>query len=199
MKKFRMFLIVYFLLFNLFSFAQNENELSRHRHVNEFVQELLSKKIDTFCDYEVFTEKTEAMYTQYLFWNDQGKTKVKKLELNHNYSVIEINADEIWQYLLTNREKIKTEDVKFFSILKNGQIQDVISQGNYFREFNLLVNSEVIKFWTSSFDFQKNDRLDGKKVENVYFEHNNNLKGKFALDQLENFLKKLERQKAFKD
>jgi len=201
MKKTRI-LIITLLFASVKLFAQDENELSRHKTVNEFVSELISKKIDTICDYEVFTEKTDAMYTQYVFWKENGKTNIKKLELENNYPIIETNAEEIWNYLLQNNDAIKNEDVKTFSISENingqNQVQTIISQGNHFREFNLYLVGNITKFWTSSFDFQKNERFDRKKFDNVYFEHNNNLKGKLVLDKFEDFLKKLEKERVFK-
>lgn len=199
MNKIQTLLKLIFLFLSFLSFAQNDNELSRHKTVNEFVESLVQRKIDTICDYEVFTEKTDAMYTQYVFWRENGKTKIKKLELEHNYKLVQADADEIWKNLLENKNVIQSEKVQSFSYVENNEIQEVISQGNHFREFNLLTNGKMVKFWTSSYDFQKNDRFGGRKVENLYYDHNNNLKGKFVLDQFEIFLKKLERQNFFKE
>ena len=202
MKGLKSNLTIIFILFVSCVFAQDKVELSRHESVNEFVQELIKNKIDTICDYEVFTEKTEAMYTQYIFWKENGKTKIKKLELEQNYPILEIPANEMWQNLLLNNDIIKNEKVESFSFTEkiNGkdEVREVISEGNNFREFNFYLNSSITKFWTSSFDFQKTEKFDGKKQSNIYFEHNNNLKGKFIIDQLENIVHRLEKAKRFK-
>ncbi len=198
MNNLKMLLKLYLLLFSCFSFSQNENELSRHNEVNEFVKHLLSRKIDTICDYEVFNEETEALYTQYVLWNENGKTKIKKLEHERNYPVVETNADEIWQFLLKNRENIKSENVKPFSFMKGNKLHDIVSEGGNFQEFNLYIGGEILRFWTSSFDFQKIEKINGKKVENVNFEHNNNLNGKLVLDKFQKLFKELEKQELFK-
>ena len=197
MNKIKIFFKVYFTLFTCIIFAQTE-ELSRHNEVNDFVKELTKKNIDTICDYELFSAETEAMYTQYVFWKENGKTKLKKIELNSNFPIIEIEVDELWQYLFSNIEIIKTEEVKSFSFIKNNETKEVVSQSEDIKEFNLLLKGIMIKFWTSGFDFQKTEKIEGEKVNNIYFEYNKNLKGKSVIDQLQVITKKLEKLKAFK-
>ena len=196
MKKLKLFLTVFLVIIPLLTYSQSE-ELSRHSSVNKFVSELLNSKIDTICDYEIFNEKNEAKYTQYVFWKENGKTKLKKIEHQKNYPVIEVDAENIWNYLFSNIEIIKKEDVKFFAFQKNNETSDLISQGIDIKEFNFYLKGTIVKFWTSSFDFQKTEKVDGKKVANLYFEHNNNLKGKTVIDMFASLAKILEKKRVF--
>ena len=196
MKKLKTFPIFLLIIIPFFTYSQTE-ELSRHSSVNEFVTELQKSKIDTICDYEIFNEKSEAMYTQYVFWKENGKTKLKKIEVKKNYPIIEIEAENIWVFLFSNIEIHKNESTKFFAFQENNQIQDLISEGTDIKEFNLFLNGNMVKFWTSSFDFQKTEKVDGKKVTNIYFEYNNNLKGKVAIDMFDLLSKTLEKKRAF--
>jgi hypothetical protein len=197
MDKIKSSLSIFFLLFVSSTYAQDE-ELSRHNAVNDFVNELIKKDIDTICDYEIFTDKTSSMYTQYIFWKENGKTKLKKIELNKNYENIEVETDDFWTTLLSNIDIIEKEEVKSFGFIKKikgkDEVLNVVSDGGDIKEFNTYLKGKMIKFWTSSSDFQHTDIIENKNVININFEYNNNLKGKSIIDKLEMITTKLEKE-----
>ena len=198
MKNFKKIFNAYILLFSCFCFAQNENMLSRHTEVNEFVSELYNRQIDTICDYEVFTKKTEAKYTQYIFWKEKGKTKLKKLETGKLYPIIDVSIEEIWHYFFSNLKTMKNEEIKSFAFMENNELIDVASQANEIKEFNLFLNGYILKCWTESTFFQKTEKIGSQNVTNVNFEYNKNTKLKSMIDKLNEAVKNLEKLKAFK-
>jgi len=195
----KLYLTLSLALLSFSIFAQNSSKLSVHHEVNDFVSQLISQKIDTICDYEVHDSKTDVFYTQYILWKENGKTRIKKIEYGKDFPIIETEAEGIWKYLFLNNETIKNEDINSFSYkTSEDKIVTFASESNYSRNVIYYTKGEITRFSISNFDLQKDERLDGRIVENIYFEHNNNLRGTILLNQLENLIQKLHREKRFK-
>jgi hypothetical protein len=191
-------IFIFFTILTCGKIYSQIDSLSRHSEVNEFVKELVGKKIDTICDYETFSRKKGQIVAQYIFWKENGKTKLKKIEQGKTHEIIDTQIEEIWQYFFSNLEVMKNEEVKSFQYLENKEIIDVASYGEGVKEFNLFLNGYILKCWTEDSYFSKTQKI-GKKIQtNINFEDNKNSKLKFVIDKLDMAIKNLEKDNVFK-
>lgn len=110
--------------------------------VNNYVNELKVKNIDTVCVYQDYCvgcmyrwKKDEdkcnfegLFISTYIFWVDKGQTFMTKKDNCFDYSIIKITNDSIWTTFFKDQDKIKKEELKIpqYIELKNGK-QEIYS------------------------------------------------------------------------
>ncbi len=192
---------MFFIFFTILAYGKIYSQidsLSRHSEVNEFIKELVEKKVDTICDYETFSRKKGQIVAQYIFWKENGKTKLKKLEEGKVNPIIDVQIEEIWEYFFSNLEAMKNEEVKSFAFMEDNETIDVAAYGEGVKQFNLFLNGYILKCWTEDSFFTKTQKIGNKIQTNVNFEDNKNSKLKFVIDKLDMAIQNLEKNNAFK-
>src|SRR5690606_4497454 len=114
--------------------AQNTNE-RLDTLVQDFVQQLFEKNIDTVCVYQKFcvgysiTWKNEKdkcnfkglLVSSYIIWLDKGQTFMTKKDNCFDYSTIKFRNEPFWDFYFANKYTIAKEEIKlpqFIEVVK---------------------------------------------------------------------------------
>lgn len=185
-------------MFCISSFSQNSTD--------QFLKELKLKKIDTICtfkDYsvgsvQIFDKNEEDKYCEldyynlptFILWKENGKIFLTKTDNCFKYSILEINAEKIWQSYFENEKIIKTEKVKSFQFveIKNGKkrILNSMVDHSHHQEFKIFTKNEIIEKHFDDFDLQKTEQ-NGNEI-NINYKNNMNLKSKKLIDKISNIV-----------
>jgi len=138
----------------------------------------------------------------YIFWIKHGKTFLSKKDNCFDYSTVEIKADSIWNYFFTNRKLISNEKVKTFQYYyyqKNKRkIVNLTIDHSGHENLKMIVGSNTTEVLFDSFDLQPNDGDQDKKIINLNYKHNLNLKSKHLIDELNKITWMIEDNKLLK-
>ena len=185
-------------MFCISSFSQNSTD--------QFLKELKLKKIDAICtfkDYsvgsvQIFDKNEEDKYCEldyynlptFILWKENGKIFLTKTDNCFKYSILEINAEKIWQSYFENEKIIKTEKVKSFQFveIKNGKkrILNSMVDHSHHQEFKIFTKNEIIEKHFDDFDLQKTEQ-NGNEI-NINYKNNMNLKSKKLIDKISNIV-----------
>ena len=185
-------------MFCISSFSQNSTD--------QFLKELKLKKIDTICtfaDYsvgsvQIFDKNEDDKYCEldyynlptFILWKENGKIFLTKTDNCFKYSILEINAEKIWQSYFENEKIIKTEKVKSFQFveIKNGKkrILNSMVDHSHHQEFKIFTKNEIIEKHFDDFDLQKTEQ-NGNEI-NINYKNNMNLKSKKLIDKISNIV-----------
>jgi hypothetical protein len=128
-------------------------------------------------------------------WIKQGKTFLSKKDNCFDYSTIEIDSTALWKIFFKNKKHIRKEKVKIFEYVvyenKKKEVYFMMRDHSHHRDFEIIVNTDTVKMEFDDFDLQKHSN----KEVNMNYEHNNNLKGKLIVDELEKLTQEIETNK----
>ena len=134
---------------------------------------------------KIYSDRTNCNFEEYPFeiiivWNENNKTKFTKYDNCSVYnSEISSETENLWDFINTSFEKIKTEKILPYT-LKNNSIIMIDHSCQY--EFIIQINNNRIKKAFDSFDL-----TDEKDQENINFKSNNSL----AIVKLQKLITKL--------
>ncbi|MCX6146624.1 MAG: hypothetical protein NTW25_05150 [Candidatus Kapabacteria bacterium] len=200
--------IVFILFLIAFNFAKSEDESLNYLQadVKEFISELKKKDVDTICIIEHYTQggcylgiddTSDYFYQTYnILWKKNNVTYFTKVNHKFNYSIIEIQNDEIWNFFFENKDGIKNETIKGFSYKTKVNNKDNINfidlSPTYHENFKFLINSEIIEKDFNSFRFNKTHGSGSEITTNMNYDFNINLKSKLLLDKLDSLVHKID-------
>lgn len=212
--------ILFLLLFcvTLTGNAQSNSEIKIDNLVSNYIQELQNKKIDTICVYESYcvgyvmtfdeslvgSKETCIDYLTnepvYVFWKEDGKTFLTKINYCWEFSKNKISKDDFWEIYNSNKKNIKKEKVKPFEFetFKNSKNVKYIKMVDHscHQNFRLILNGKTIEKRFDEFALQKKDEYSPEL--NINYEHNINLKSKSIVDILEKITSEAEKNNTFK-
>lgn len=179
--------------------------------VRDYTKTLLKSGIDTICVYEeycngcyFFNEKQEHLCQEkilflptYILWKQKGNTYMTKKDICFDYSTQKISDGSFWQYYISNREKLKKEELKKpqYMEIVNGkkQVKTIdIENSIYFRISIFAGKDSMIKV-INNFFFTK--ELGPKEEINLNYDHNHNSLLNHLHLLLQNIIKKEKEKK----
>lgn len=211
--------LILFILFFIFSGnAQTNQKLNINELVSNYIKELQNKKIDTICIYESYcvgyvmtfdeplvgSKETCTDYLTnepiYIFWKEDGKTFLTKINYCWEFSKIEIYQDNFWKIYFSNKKNIEKERVKPFEFetfenSKNVKHLKMVDHSCH-RNFKVLIKGETIEKRFDEFALQEKDEYSPEL--NINYEHNINLKSKQIIDILKKTTSEAEKNNTFK-
>lgn len=206
------------MFFNFSGNAQTNQKISINELVSDFVKELQNKKIDTICAYESYcvgyimtfdeplvgSKETCIDYLTnepiYVFWKENGKTFLTKINYCWKFSKIDISKDDFWEIYISNKKTIEKEKVKPFeyeTFENSNNVKHVkMVDHSCHKNFRLLLKGETIEKRFDEFDLQKKDEYSPEL--NINYEHNINLKSKLIIDIIKKITSDAEKNNTFK-
>lgn len=198
----RIIILLFFILnpFNISILGQNINFYHLDSLTMDFVNELQCQNIDTICIYKDYCvgcvhvvdscSSNHFFMSIYILWASDGKTFLHKKDNCFNYTTIEIDAQPMWNIFFKHQRKIQKEEVKIFEYqrMRKGVRFIKFINHSYFREFSFFIEDKIIKMNFDEYDLKKDDN----GIKNINYSHNQNLKGKLLVDELDNLIRGLE-------
>lgn len=198
--------------------AQTNQKVKIDELVSDYIKELQSQKIDTICVYESYcvgyiktydepingTKETCIDYLTnepvYVFWKEDGKTFLTKINYCWKFSKIEIPKDDFWQIYILNKKIIKEEKIlsyeyETFENSKKVKYRIAVDHSCH-NDFRLLLNGEIIEKRFHDFVLQEKDQ-DSSNL-NINYKHNISLKSKLIVDILKKITSEAEKNNTFK-
>lgn len=170
-----------FLLFSFFiiniSFSQ---ETVEEYELEEFISYLKSKKVETFFQFKksnyndvgIYNENDcYAFYEIYVFWENDGKNYLKKFNDCNYYKTFEISNSKVIQYFKRNKDKIKNEIVKEYTIKENDSISITMNVSH--SAIDKLIFEDINRIFEK--EFEPFNLTTDKKEKNIYYKYNNEL------------------------
>ncbi|MDR1764221.1 MAG: hypothetical protein LBR64_09805 [Dysgonamonadaceae bacterium] len=176
--------------------------------VNDYVKRMQANNIDTICVYKeycvgcvyIFDDENDvcnysSVYVPtYIFWKKQGITYLTKKDNCFDYATIPMDSLNLWKLFLKYRRQIKKEKTKIFEYIayKNSKKEKyfiMIDHSNH-KSFEIMIDGEIFMLNIDEFDMTK--EYDGLK--NINYQHNNKLKGKIIIDELNAIVNQIEKQ-----
>ena len=186
------FRLTIFLLF-AFSFNSAEAQNTSERLdtlVQEFVHQLIDKKIDTICVYQKYcvgydmtwnNEKDRCNYgslfvSTYIIWLDNGKTFMTKKDNCFDYSTIEFRNKTFWDFYFSNKDTLAKEILKmpqFIEVVEGKkQIYSPRIEHSCYKEIKVFLKELQIDKEIDEYYFEKEIGL--AKSKNINYEYNTN-------------------------
>ena len=191
------------LIFLFISFIVKSQSISNEnldKLVSNFTQKLLDKNINTICIYESYCVGCEITFDVtnkelcldedvnqpiFIFWKDNGKTFINKINRCYEYLDIEIPDDDFWKIYFKNSKIIEKEKINNFESVeyKKGKKTTIsISvDHSYHQNFKFIVNNKTVSKYFDEFDLSKGSN----DLYNINYTHNNRLISKQIIDTLE--------------
>lgn len=191
------------LIFLFISFIVNSQSISNEnldKLVSNFTQKLLDKNINTICIYESYCVGCEITFDDtnqelcideaenqpvFIFWEDNGKTFINKINRCYEYLDIEIPNDDFWKIYFKNSKIIEKEKIKNFEFVENKKGKkttfSISVDHSYHQNFKFIVNNKTISKYFDEFDLSK----ESNALYNINYTHNNRLISKQIIDTLE--------------
>lgn len=200
MTKRILFLFIFHLMF--FANAQTNSKITIESLVSNYVKELQSQKINTICVYESYCVGYEMTYDEpingtketcidyltnkpvYVFWKEDGKTFLTKINYCWEFSKIEVLKDDFWTIYFSNKDIINKEQIKKFAYVDHSCHND----------FKFLIKNKIIEKHFDDFDLLK----EYNSNINTNYNHNINLKSKTIIDILKKITSEAEKNNNFK-
>ncbi len=198
MKTKKIILIFCFLISSSVFCQVSNNE----KFYKDFLLELKQQKVDTICVFEDYSVGSYITFVDtvtdyctydsdyfptYIFWKQNGKTFFTIKDSCYVYSVIQIEADKVWNKYFENKKLINSEEVKMFQFreIDNGIncITSIAVDHTHHQNFKIIINNKTIEKRFDDFQLQKDD---GDNRMNINYEHNKNLKSKILVDAISN-------------
>ena len=187
MRTSKLIFFIFFLFFSVTAFGQLSQE-QLDSLVKKYTQSLRAAGVDTICVYEEYCigclfysdkdknlclEKISFLPT-YIFWKHKGKSYMTKKDACFDYSVQKISSEAFWYYYLTNRDKIKKEELKApqYKEIINGKekIHSIdIDHSIYFR-ISLNIGNDSMTKDINNFYFTKELGINGE--QNINYDYN---------------------------
>jgi len=161
--------------------------------VQKYTQNLHTKGIDTFCIYSEYCigcllhhpkgnnlclENYSSLPT-YIFWKDNGKTFITRKDICFDYSTQIITNDSFWNYFISNKSKIKKEELKLPQYIENingkKEIQSININHSIYFQITMKINSESVVKKINSFYLTEELGIKGEKNINYDYNTHSNL------------------------
>jgi hypothetical protein len=201
-------IIVFILILIAFNFTKSKDDSLNYLKldVKKFISELKKKDVDTICIIEHYTQggcylgiddTSDYFYQTYnILWKKDNVTYFTKVHHNFNYTIIEIQNEEIWDFFFKNIKSIKNENVKMFEYRPNVKNKDNINfidiSPTYHENFKFVINNELIEKDFNLFYFNKTYSSGSEITTNMNYDYNMNLKSKLLLDKLNSLINKID-------
>ncbi len=102
--------------------------------------------------------------------------------------IIEVDADKIWRNYFDDKKLILNEKVKEFQFVEmhNGKknIQTIIVDHSHHQNFKFIIKDEIVEKKFDNFDIQNSNGDRNKRLININYKHNLNLKSKKIIDEI---------------
>jgi hypothetical protein len=212
-------IILIFLFITFIGNSQNVSDENLDKLVSNFTKNLVEKKIDTICIYESYCvgceitfdvsnlndkEKKELCRDEltnqpiFVFWKQEGKTFITKINNCYEYSDIEASNDDFWGIYFENINVIENEKIKNFEyeIYKNGKkiSSQIFRDHSDHQNFKFIVNNKIVAKYFDNFKLEKeNNTFKNTTLYNINYNHNNSLISKKIIEKLEKNVRNIER------
>lgn len=186
------------LLTLIFSSTKAQNSSERlDTLVNEFVQQLADKKIDTVCVYQKYCvgyitswkndedrcNSGGLFVSTYIVWLDKGQTFMTKKDNCFDYSTIQFKNKTFWDFYFTNKDTLTKEEIKIpqYTEIVKGKEQTYYSNIDHscHQEIKVFMKTLQIDKDLDEYNFEK--EIGSAKHKNINYDNNIN-----------SFLKKLQ-------
>ena len=203
-------LILFLFCLTLLGNAQNNPEVSIEDLVSNYTKQLQSRKIDTICVYknncgycatkiDPDTKEICVDFPIYVFWKQNGKTSITKINYCWEYSEIIVAKDAFWKIYHSNKNIIKKEKFEEFEYFPYKNITEVkcalLVDHSGVQNFKMIINDKIFEKHFNSFQMKEQNDAG---IVNINYNHNNDLKSKLIMDILEKTVSEAEINNTFK-
>ncbi|WP_343695217.1 hypothetical protein [Flavobacterium sp.] len=198
--------------------AQTNQKVKIDELVSNYIKELQRQKIDTICVYQSYCVGSIMTYDEplideketctddltnepvYVFWKENKKTFLTKINYCWEFSKIEIAKDNFWKIYnsnkkIINEEKVMPYEYETFQNSKKVKYTKVVDHSCH-HNFRLLLKGNTIEKRFDEFALQEKDEYSQKS--NINYKHNINLKSKIIADILEKITSESKKNDTFK-
>jgi hypothetical protein len=106
----------------------------------------------------------------YCVWKKNAVSYITRIEESpcYKYSSIEYGFDSIWNFIFSNMEKLKYEEIKLFSSSAGNQTSRSYLEDDCFKEILIVIKNDTIAYDLYDYLFEKCN----KDHDNLNFEYN---------------------------
>jgi hypothetical protein len=108
----------------------------------------------------------------YVFWRKGNATHAAYLDNCSSKKIIEISENKFWRYVLSNRRKISTGEIKSFTINDHGKLEEISQNHGMHYNYTLFVKQDTISQYVDGFSLVKKTRFTRKQVKNIHYKEN---------------------------
>ncbi|MEN2400664.1 hypothetical protein GKZ90_0012805 [Flavobacterium sp. MC2016-06] len=212
------FLILLFLFTSFIGNTQINQKANTDVLTSNFIKELQSQKIDTICVYKSYCVGSIMTYDEpligdketciddltnnpiYVFWKEQGKTFLTKINYCWEFSKINISQDVFWKIYTSNKTLFDNEEIKRFEYkppsYHNKRTTHYVVDVDHscHRNLKLYFNGNLIEKKFDDFVLQEKNGTE----TNINYTHNTTLKSKQLIDILKKITSDTEKNNQFK-
>lgn len=187
-------LLVLLFLFSSYASFSQQLEMSFDPATNEYALDLIKKGVRMVFVYETIYKDEKQTPDYYVIWrDDRGNDYLHKNNEKDVVTLTKQDLNNFWEFVTANVKTMKTEPAMQFTF-KDGKKEYAMENDDeghvYFKTF---VNDETAQMWINHYDFLAFDTIEGKKVNNIYFEDNQNLFSKRSVDMVQDMLLRIKK------
>lgn len=175
-----------FLLLLSFKASAQYQKSALEVQIDSLVAALHKQRIDTICITKIYcigcrgsrinddslcATKGILMPT-YVFWKNNNTTHVTYLDNCANKKPIEIIGNKFWEYLISNRQKIASGEIKEFTVNDHGKLEGLSRNHGMHYSYKFFIKQDTINQYFNGFDLVKKDKFFHNQVKNIHYKEN---------------------------
>lgn len=175
------------------AFGQTEMD-NRIEAGGKYADGLIERKVDTIAVFSATYFRGKSQDAVCIFWKKDGVTSVYDDRGFETARVDQEHANSMWNYLTTNFESLKKDELKpcsYKTVVKGKvRIETPLMMDADWRKCSLRLNGQKIDYTITSSVITRSstEYSTGKKLVNINYEYNLNTTRKLFLDKLEDLI-----------